>query len=378
MANWPSCVMAGLYFHIPFCRRICAYCDFFRVADLSGLPLALQTMHAEMDELRDFLHEQTIRTIYFGGGTPSLVEPQHVQSLIDHAARLWDCSGVGEITLEANPDDITPEYVRALRSTAINRVSLGVQSFDDEELRLMNRRHTAAGAVEAVRRLQDAGIDNITIDLIFGVDGFGDRVLERSLEQALALDVQHVSAYHLTIEPGTAFHRRQQRGQMRVVEEERSEQEYALIHRRLTEAGYEHYEVSNYALPGYRAQHNASYWHGAEYLGIGTGAHSFNGRVRRWSQQTVAEYARERRYEVEHLSEQDRRNEYVMTALRCAEGIDLEAFESRFGGEAQGRILSAARPWIAQGDVVVSEHRMRIPVERFLISDAVIESLFEV
>ena len=242
----------------------------------------------------------------------------------------------------------------------------------------MNRRHSAADAVAAVRRLQDAGIENITIDLIFGVDGFGEQVLERSLAQALELDVQHVSAYHLTIEQNTAFHRRLERGQMRIVAEEQSEREYALVHRRLTEAGYEHYEVSNFAREGYRAQHNSSYWHGEEYLGIGTGAHSFNGRVRRWSQQPVAEYIAERRYEEELLSEQDHRNERVMTALRCAEGIDLEAFENRFGAVAKEQILQAAKLWIAQGDVVVSERRMRIPTERFLISDAVIESLFEV
>lgn len=370
--------MAGLYFHIPFCRRICAYCDFFRSAELKWLPAAVQTMHTEMDEQRDFLCDSNIRTIYFGGGTPSLVEPSQVQLLIDHAARLWDCSQVGEITLEANPDDITPEYVEALRSTDVNRVSLGVQSFDDEELRFMNRRHSAADAAAAVRRLQDAGIENITIDLIFGVDGFGEQVLDRSLAQALELDVQHVSAYHLTIEQNTAFHRRLERGQMRIVAEEQSEREYALVHRRLTEAGYEHYEVSNFAREGYRAQHNSSYWHGEEYLGIGTGAHSFNGGVRRWSQQPVAEYIAERRYEEELLSEQDHRNERVMTALRCAEGIDLEAFESRFGAVAKEQILQAAKLWIAQGDVVVSERRMRIPTERFLISDAVIESLFEV
>lgn len=370
--------MAGLYFHIPFCRRICAYCDFFRSAELKWLPVAVQAMHAEMDEERYFLSDSNIRTIYFGGGTPSLVEPSQVQSLIDHATRLWDCSQVGEITLEANPDDITKEYVAALRSTDVNRVSLGVQSFDDEELRFMNRRHSAAEAADAVRRLQDAGIENITIDLIFGVDGFGEDVLEGSLAEALALDVQHVSAYHLTIEQNTAFHRRLECGQMRIVDEEQSEREYALVHRRLTEAGYEHYEVSNYAREGYRAQHNSSYWRGAEYLGIGTGAHSFNGKVRRWSQQPVAEYIAERRYEEELLSEQDHRNEWVMTALRCAEGIDLEAFGNRFGAVAKKQIMRAAEPWIVQGDVVVSERRMRVPAERFLISDAVIESLFEV
>lgn len=370
--------MAGLYFHIPFCRRICAYCDFFRSAEFKWLPAAVQAMHTEMDEQRDFLCDSNIRTIYFGGGTPSLVEPSQVQLLIDHAARLWDCSQVGEITLEANPDDITPEYVEALRSTDVNRVSLGVQSFDDEELRFMNRRHSAADAVAAVRRLQDAGIENITIDLIFGVDGFGEQVLDRSLAQALELDVQHVSAYHLTIEPQTAFGRRLMRGQMREVPESQSEREYRVVHDVLTGAGFEHYEVSNYALEGYRARHNSSYWRGVQYLGIGAGAHSFNGEVRRWPQQSVAEYIARRSYESERLCEKDHFNEYVMTSLRCVEGVDLGYVESRFGVLRRRGLESAVGRWIASGDVVREGEVIRIPPQRMLISDAVIESFFEV
>ena len=370
--------MAGLYFHIPFCRRICAYCDFFRSADLRHIDAAVEAMHLEMEEQADFLSDRQISTIYFGGGTPSLVAPEKIQRLIDHASTLWECSSVEETTLEANPDDITPQYVAALRSTSVNRISLGVQSFNDEELRLMNRRHSATGAIEAVKRLQDAGIENITIDLIFGVDGFGEEVLARSIEQALALDVQHISAYHLTIEPRTAFGQRLQRGQMRVVDEQIREREYALMHNRLTAAGYEHYEVSNYARKGFRARHNSSYWHGAQYLGIGTGAHSYNGEVRRWSQQAVAEYIDHREYEQEQLSTLDHRNEYVMTALRCAEGIDLEHLERLFGKDVREQITEVARRWQTSGDVVVNDRQIYIPAERFLISDAVIESLFEV
>lgn len=370
--------MAGLYFHIPFCRRICAYCDFFRSANLRHMDKAIEAMHAEMEEQGDFLSDRDIRTIYFGGGTPSLIAPSKVQSLIDHASTLWDCSAVEEITLEANPDDITPEYVAALRSTAVNRISLGVQSFNDEELRMMNRRHSAAGAIEAVKRLQDAGIENITIDLIFGVDGFGEQVLEQSIEQTLSLDVQHISAYHLTIEPNTTFGRRLLRGEMREVAESISEEEYRLIDSVLTSADYEHYEVSNYARKGFRSRHNSSYWHGAQYLGIGAGAHSFNGNVRRWSQQTVGEYCVGREYEVDVLTERDHFNEYVMTNLRCTEGVDLEYLRGRFGVAHCDDVMATAQRWIASGDVVAENGRLRIPSEHFLISDAIIESLFEV
>ena len=370
--------MAGLYFHIPFCKRICGYCDFFRVADLRLMDDVVMAMHNEMEEQRNFITDNKIRTIYFGGGTPSLVAPAEIQGFIDRSAELWDCSGVEEITIEANPEDVNDEYVAALRKTDVNRVSLGIQSFDDAELRFMNRRHTSAEAVAAVKRLQDAGIENITVDLIFGVDGFCGEVMERNIESVLNLGVQHVSAYHLTIEPDTMFGRRLKRGEMSEVAESISEGEYALIDKRLTAAGYEHYEVSNYALPGFRSRHNSSYWHGAQYLGIGVGAHSFNGNVRHWSQQGVGEYIERREYEVDELTQRDRLNEFVMTALRCAEGIDLEYLASHFGEENRQNILNGAAKWLSSGDDILENGRLRIPVERFLISDSIIESLFDI
>lgn len=370
--------MAGLYFHIPFCKRICSYCDFFRVVRLELLDDCLQAMHSELDEQRNFLHDRKIDTIYFGGGTPSLVNPRELQKLIDHASNIFDCGGVDEITVEANPDDITREWVEQLCLTSINRVSLGVQSFDDAALKVMNRRHTAREAEDAVRRLQDAGIDNITIDLIFGVDGFGEEVLVKNIERTLALGVQHISAYHLTIEPDTAFGRRLSRGQMKQVEEQQSELEYMLLHNHLTAAGYEHYEVSNYALKGYRAKHNSSYWQGVEYLGVGAGAHSYNGAERHYVEQDLEEYVARREYVVEHLSQRDFYNEYVMTALRRKEGIDLKLVQERFGQEALHRVMSGAAQWLASGDVVARDDVLRIPAEKFMISDAVIESMFEI
>lgn len=370
--------MAGVYFHIPFCKRICAYCDFYRSAELQYIDSAVEAMHSELEEQAEYLNDKDIRTIYFGGGTPSLLHPEELQHFIEHTAELFDCNNVGEITVEANPDDISAEYVKSLRKTAVNRVSLGVQSYDDDELRFMNRRHTAEEAAAAVKRLQDSGIENITIDLIFGVDGFGDEVLERSIDKALSLGVQHISAYHLTIEPSTTFYRRVQRGQMREVAEECSEREYLLIEKRLCEAGYEHYEVSNYALKGYRSQHNSSYWSGAEYLGIGAGAHSFNGAERHWSIQSLTEYIQKREYESEVLTAKDHYNEYVMTSLRRCEGIDLSVIESRFGQQKLKTVMAAAQRWIASGDLVADGHNLRIPTSRFMLSDAVIESFFDV
>lgn len=369
--------MSGIYFHIPFCKRICAYCDFFRSADTRSMSAVVRAMHDELDEQRNFLSDRTVRTMYFGGGTPSLLHPSELQRFVDHASELFDCSHTEEITVEANPDDVTDEYVAALRRTDVDRVSLGVQSFDDAELRFMNRRHTAAAARDAVARLQDAGIGNITVDLIFGVDGFGEDVLARSLDAALALDVRHVSAYHLTVEEGTAFHRRVLRGEMREVSEECSEREYELIHNTLCGAGFEHYEVSNYAREGFRARHNSSYWRGAQYLGVGAGAHSFDGNERRRCVQEPNDYAARRVYESESLDERDRFNEYVMTALRCVEGIDLALLRERFGEGRAASVEKRAESWIAAGDLRCEKGRLFIPARRFMISDAVIESFFD-
>ena len=338
----------------------------------------VSAMLCELEEQRDFLNDKHIDTIYFGGGTPSLLDAEQLGELMHKASELFDCSRVKEITVEANPDDITSEYALALREIGVNRISLGVQSFNDEELRFMNRRHDAATAQRAVKVLRQAGFDNITLDLIFGVDGFGEDVLRHSVQRVIDLGVQHVSAYHLTIEPSTAFGRRLARGQMREVSESCSEREYALIEQMLCEAGYDHYEVSNYALPGRRSCHNSSYWRGVEYLGIGPGAHSFNGKERHWIEQSLGGYVEHREYEREQLSEQDFKNEVVMTSLRCVEGIDLAGFKFRFGQEALSGLLSAAERWILSGDLVEGEGRLRIPTSRFLISDAVIESLFEV
>ena len=369
--------MAGLYFHIPFCRRICAYCDFYKSVGLGRMEELAAAMHRELTARREYLGGEAVRTRYFGGGTPSLCPPETIAGLLNHAGELFDCSSAEETTLEANPDDLTPEYLAALRRAGVDRLSIGIQSFDDACLRLMNRRHDAAQAVQAVRSAQREGYENITVDLIFGVPGFGGDSLRRTLDTALGLNVQHISAYHLTIEPGTAFGRRAARGEFAPVDESVSEEEYALVHETLTGAGFEHYEVSNYALPGFRARHTASYWHGEKYLGIGPAAHSFDGRERHWNVDSVEGYLAGAAAEAETLTDRDRFNEYVMTRLRTAEGIGLAEAEALFGPDRTARMRHDAEPWIRAGTLVVSGGRMAVPAARMLVSDAVIEALFE-
>lgn len=369
--------MAGLYFHIPFCRRICAYCDFYKSVGLGRMEELVAAMHRELEARREYLGGEAVRTRYFGGGTPSLCSPETIAGLLDHAEKLFDCSAAEETTLEANPDDLTPGYLAALRRAGVDRLSIGIQSFDDACLKLMNRRHNAAQAIQAVRSAQSEGYENITVDLIFGVPGFGGDSLRRTLDTALGLGVQHISAYHLTIEPDTAFGRRAARGEFAPVDEAVSEAEYVLVHETLTGAGFDHYEVSNYALPGFRARHNASYWHGVKYLGIGPAAHSFDGRERHWSVDSVEDYLAGTAAEAETLTDRDRFNEYVMTRLRTAEGIDLAEAESLFGTERTARMRRDAEPWIRAGALTAEDGKMAVPAARMLVSDAVIETFFE-
>ena len=371
--------MAGVYIHIPFCKRLCAYCDFYKSVRLSYLEEVVAAMHRELSERRGYLRDQRIETLYFGGGTPSLLSVEQLAGLKRRVEDLFDCSHLGEVTLEANPDDLTRPYLEGLRKAGFNRLSIGVQSFDDEELRWMNRRHTAQRAEEAVREARAAGFENLTLDLIFGVPGFGEEVLRRNLERVLALEPEHISAYHLTIEPETALGRKEARGELCAVEESISEREYALVHETLTRAGYDHYEISNYARPGFRARHNSAYWQGREYLGIGPAAHSFDGRSRRWSLDTVESYASggEFRFEQELLTERDRLNEYLMTHLRTAEGISFREMGEQFGPEAVARIEKEAEPLLLQRMLSSTPEGLKIPAERFLLSDHLIGMLFE-
>ncbi len=378
--------MAGLYIHIPFCAQKCAYCDFFsRRHSADTVARMVDALKREMSSRRsriadsDFISRSQLSTsgfplstIYLGGGTPSLLSPAQLQGLLDHAAGLWDCSGVGEITVEANPEDLTDEYLARLAETAVNRLSIGIQSFDDGLLRLMNRRHNASRAKQAVKAAQKAGFDNITIDLIFGVSTMTQQVWERTLDEAVNLGVRHISAYHLTIEPGTHFGRMMQKGTLSTIPEPESERQFETLRRKLADADFEHYEISNFAQSGYRAIHNSAYWTGEPYLGIGPSAHSFDGaRRREWVASDITKYLSEagtdKIYDGETLSDVDLFNERVMTSLRTAEGLNIEEVKLRFGAD---RTTALGRRAGKDGNIAIMP-------EKFLLSDYIISSLFE-
>ncbi len=375
--------MAGLYIHIPFCKKVCGYCDFYKSASLSKKEALLNALIKEMQHRRIFMDKHRLETIYLGGGTPTTCSPDELGHLLTVAEKLWGCDDVGEITVEANPDDLTTEYLQALRTaTPINRLSIGIQSFIDRDLTFMNRRHTARQAIDAVQKAQNLGFDNISIDLIYGIPGMTIEEWENNIETALSLQVQHVSAYHLTFEPRTPFGIKAERGELQPVDETCSETEYLLLHRMLTEAEFEHYEISNFALAGYRSRHNSSYWNDTPYLGVGPAAHSYDGDTR-W--QTVASLSRyiaeagtETIYTYERLNSEERYNEFVMVSLRTAEGIDLNRLESLFGARKLQFFLHSARRFIENGSLKTDGKKYWLPPERFLIADYIIGELFDI
>ena len=370
--------MAGVYFHIPFCKRVCAYCDFYKSVRLDRMEELTGALAAEARRRRDYLGGERVGPPDQGGGPPPPRPAAALASLLRLTEELWECPDAEETTLEANPDDLDEGYLAALREAGVDRLSIGVQSFDDGCLKLMNRRHTAAGAERAVRAAQRAGFANLTVDLIFGVPGYGGDSLRRSLDRVLALDVQHVSAYHLTVEPATAFGRLAERGRFAQVDDETSEREFLEVHEALSGAGFEHYEVSNYARPGFRARHNASYWRGDKYIGLGPAAHSFDGTDRSWNVSSVGEYLAGAEPGRERLTGRDRFNEYLLTRLRTAEGIDLDLIARSFGAARAARTERLAAPMLRSGVLAADGRRLSVPPRRMLVSDAVVGALFEV
>lgn len=333
----------------------------------------LEAIGRELAQRRGELAPHSVRTLYFGGGTPSVCTPDEIGRLVRQVREQWSVDRFDEVTLEANPDDLTPGYLSALRDTGIDRLSIGVQSFHDRHLERMNRRHTARAAVEAVEAAHVAGFANLTIDLIYGFPGMTLREWREDLEQAVALPVQHISAYHLTVEPRTVFGRQG----LTPVGEEVSEQHFVLLRERLQTAGFEHYEVSNFARPGFRARHNSAYWSGEPYLGVGPSAHSYDGSRRRsWNVSSNPLYLNGAPFEEELLTDTDLQNEYLMTRLRRAEGISTADFCSRFGEAETRRLEMRCAVFEAAGDLFRTPAGWAIPPARWLISDYVISRLF--
>lgn len=376
---------SGIYIHIPFCKTRCAYCAFYSTTDGSAETEGhyVDCVCREIEMRRGEL-TGGINTVYIGGGTPSQLSIASLRRIFDAIERCYGLGSCHEITVEANPDDLTGTYVAGLRSLPITRLSIGIQSFDDRQLRLMRRRHTAAEGVNAVRRCQDAGFRNLSIDLIYCLPGQTSEALQRDIDAALTLGVQHISAYNLSYEPKTPIYNMVERGQIVPLGDDASLMLYRQIVAQLKASGYRHYEISNFCLPGFRSLHNSSYWHGIPYLGIGAAAHSYDGAARReWNISSLSEYmsgieSGTRHFGFEVLGQLEQYNEYVMTGLRTSDGINLVELLRRFGPHLSRHCQRMAAPYLSTDRMKFEDDILRLTESGVFISDTIISDLMAV
>jgi oxygen-independent coproporphyrinogen-3 oxidase len=372
--------MAGVYIHIPFCRSFCSYCDFYSVTDCSETDALVEALTREAALRSGYLYNETVDTVYLGGGTPSLLSVAQAERIL---AAVWKNFSIGndpEITVEVNPDDIKPGYISSLASLGVNRISVGVQSWDDDRLKYLGRRHSARQSAEALERIFSEGIKNVSVDLIYGIPGMTTADLRQDIEKTLTFPVTHISAYHLTIEEGTPLHRLREKGKLTETDEETSNSMFMLLISLLRERGFIHYEISNFALEGFISRHNSAYWKQVPYIGLGPSAHSFDRRSRQWNISDVREYIRSVNEgkvssEREELDRLTLFNEYIMTALRTAWGIDLTHVENSYDKELHDYLVNMSGKYIRYGLMKRERDTLVLTDQGRMISDNIIAEL---
>ena len=373
--------MPGLYIHIPFCKSRCVYCDFYSTTSMSLRQRYVDAVCREM-ELRGEGREvrgERIETVYLGGGTPSQLSEKQLRQLFSHIYQTFDVSKEAEVTIECNPDDVTDEFAQLLSELPVNRVSMGAQTFSPERLRFLRRRHTAEQVPQAVERLRKAGIRNVSLDLMYGFPNETMEEWECDIQSVLRLSVEHLSAYALQYEEGTPLYKMLERGEVSEVDEEVSREMYYRLIDALAEAGFEHYEISNWGKPGFHSRHNSSYWNQTPYIGLGAAAHSFNGKNRQWNVADIHQYMEgiekdEPCLEHELLTPDNHYNEIVMTALRTSCGLPLEKLSPEYADYC----LKQARRFIDDGLLKHDAQRLRLTREGLFVSDMVMAELMKV
>lgn len=373
--------MSGIYLHIPFCKQACYYCNFHFSTSRQHQEEMVNCILQEMEQQRDYLAGATVETIYFGGGTPSLLSDVQLQMLLERLHALFPIAEGAEITLEANPDDLSADRLKSLKAAGINRLSIGVQSFHEADLRWMNRAHDSQQAINCIKDAKEAGFKNMTIDLIYGGPTLSNEGWEANVKQAIALGITHLSCYALTVEPGTALDHFIAKKKMEPTDPDKAALHFELLMQWLKEAGYEHYEISNFALPGWHSRHNSSYWQGKHYLGLGPSAHSFNGHSRQWNVANNALYiksiqAGEVPFEVESLTTSMQFNEYIMTTLRTSAGCNLEWVAEKFGKDRVLHLLTHSQPFIVAGKMERAGETLRLTTAGRLFADGIAGELF--
>lgn len=375
--------MAGIYLHIPFCKQACTYCNFHFSTSLKLKDRVLQAIIRELELQKDYFNGLPIETIYFGGGTPSLLSADEINRITDHIFKLYPVNELKELTLETNPDDLNANYVKSLKSTPVSRFSIGVQSFKENDLRYMHRAHNAQQADAAIKTAQDAGYTNLTIDLIYGTPGLTDADWKYNLSQIKALQIPHFSSYALTVEEGTVLHNHIAKKKTSPVDAEQSAQQFEILMEQAEVMGYEHYEISNLAMPGMYAVHNTNYWRGLPYLGIGPSAHSFDGRTtRRWNVANNALYAGSileqgtLLYEEEQLTPVQHLNEYIMTSLRTMWGCDLDKIAKEYGSEFADGIRKDSEEFMERKWLTAKDNHLILTNSGKLFADRIAGDLF--
>jgi oxygen-independent coproporphyrinogen-3 oxidase len=374
--------MAGIYIHIPFCKTRCVYCDFYKETDESKIKVFAEALCAEALRRKNEVTEP-VKTVYFGGGTPSRLDNQAFGEIFETLFSHFPIEEDAEITLEANPDDLSEEYIHLLRKLPFNRISIGIQSFDDGELKFLSRRHSARQAIQAVKLCRQAGFENISIDLMYGLPGQTPGMWEKSLRQACELDVWHISAYHLIYEKQTRLYALLQKGSVRPVTDEASTEMFSMLIDTLAQNGFEHYEISNFAKSKKYSIHNTSYWKNEKYIGLGPSAHSYDGENRSWNIASLEKYitaiqSGELLQETEKLTFTQKYNEFILTGLRTMWGVDLNLLKEKFGQELFDYCLQNARKFIREGFLVSKDNSLIMNRKGIFISDGIMSELMRV
>jgi oxygen-independent coproporphyrinogen-3 oxidase len=373
--------MAGIYIHVPFCKQACTYCNFHFSTNLDLQNDFTVALLKEIELRRAYIQEEIIETIYFGGGTPSLLSSHDIIRILDSVRNHFNIDQDPEITLETNPDDMDPKCLDKWRYAGINRLSVGVQSFFSEDLVWMNRAHNDEQAIQAVENCKKAGFDNFSLDLIYGSPGLTDEKWNVNLQRAISLEPSHLSCYALTVEPKTALHTMIRLKKSITVDPEKQASQFLTGIQKLEAAGFEHYEISSFARPGKRSRHNSSYWISKKYLGLGPSAHSFNGNSRQWNISNNALYIKslmtgQTNFESENLLPRDLLNEYIMTSLRTTEGLDLQHVAEYFGKQ-KGRLLeNNALVYILSNQMEKKHQKLVLTRNGKLFADGIASALF--
>ncbi len=373
--------MAGIYLHIPFCRNSCNYCDFHFTTDLSHSEDLIKAMVKEIHQRKEYLNESEINTIYFGGGTPSFIKTEFIDVLFNAIIKNFRIDKDPEVTLEANPEDINPVYLKQIQTIGINRLSIGIQSFFNDDLIFMNRAHDANQAKKSISEARNAGFKNINIDLIYGFPGLLKKKWIKNIETAIDFHVEHLSAYHLTYEPSTILYFRKEKKRILEISENESLEQFVELCGRMKSEGYIHYEISNFALDGFYSRHNSGYWKQLPYLGIGPSAHSYNGITRQWNIAKNMSYIKgiekkEGFFETEELDLKTRYHDYVMTSIRTIWGTDSGFILNEFGIQYHNHFITNATEFTHSGDLNQTGSKYYLTDKGMLISDLIIKKLF--